>query len=199
MTKASKFKRIKIVEILRKIYSFLLDSLQTFLMAAAVFLVIYIFLFRPFEVKGSSMFPNFHDKEYVLTNLITLRFEDPKLGDVIVFKAPMDAEKDFIKRVVGTQGDSVEVKDGSIYLNGSLLDESAYLKPTVKTYGGAYLEEGRIVTIPEGEFFVLGDNRMSSSDSREWGFVKKEAIIGKSIFVYWPLNETRLIKNPYNK
>ncbi len=187
------------MEILRKIYSFLLDSLQTFLMAAAVFLVIYIFLFRPFEVKGASMFPNFHDKEYVLTNLITLKFEDPKLGDVIVFKAPMDPEKDFIKRVIGTQGDSVEVRNGSVYLNGSLLDESAYLEPSVKTYGGAFLNEGEAVTIPSSEFFVLGDNRMYSSDSREWGFVKKEAIIGKSLFVYWPLNDAKLITNPYKK
>ncbi|MFH1187208.1 MAG: signal peptidase I [Candidatus Levyibacteriota bacterium] len=187
------------MEILRKIYSFLLDSLQTFLMAAAVFLVIYIFLFRPFEVKGASMFPNFHDKEYVLTNLISLRFEDPKLGDVIVFKSPTDVEKDFIKRVIGVAGDTIEVKNGVVYLNGSLLDESAYLNPDIKTYSGTFLKDDIPVTVSADEFFVLGDNRMYSSDSREWGFVKKDAIIGKSLFVYYPLDDMRLIKNPHSK
>ncbi|MCL4354075.1 signal peptidase I [Patescibacteria group bacterium] len=168
-------------------------------MAAAVFLVIYIFLFRPFEVKGESMFPNFLDKEYVLTNLITLRFDDPKLGDVVVFKSPTDQEKDFIKRVIGTAGDTVMIKDGYIYLNGKQLDESAYLKPDVKTYAGAFLKENTPVTVPSDSFFVAGDNRMYSSDSREWGFVKKDLLIGKSFFVYWPVNEVRLVNNPFKR
>jgi signal peptidase I len=183
--------------ILRKIGSFLIDSVQTFLMAAAVFLVIYIFFFRPFEVKGESMVPNFLDSQYVLTNLITLRFNNPKLGDVIVFKAPTDNEKDFIKRVIGVPGDTVEVKDGSVYLNGNLLDQSKFLKPDVKTYEGSFLKEGVPVTVPSGNYFVMGDNRLYSSDSREWGFVSKGALIGESFFVYWPANQVKLVKNPY--
>jgi len=166
-------------------------------MAAAVFLVIYIFLFRPFQVKGESMYPNFLDSEYVLTNLITLRFNTPRLGDVIVFKAPTDNELDFIKRVIGTPGDTVEVKDGSMFLNGQLLDESKYLKPSVKTYGGAFLKEGISITVPTNEYFVMGDNRLYSSDSREWGFVTKDAIIGESLFIYWPLNHSEIVQNPY--
>jgi len=185
--------------IIRKIYSFLLDTLQTFLMAAAVFLVIYIFLFRPFEVKGESMFPNFLDKEYVLTNLITLRLGDPKLGDVVVFKSPTDPEKDFIKRIIGTAGDTVMIKDGYIYLNGNQLNEASYLKPDVKTYPGGFLKENTPVTVPADNFFVVGDNRMYSSDSREWGFVKKDLLIGKSFLVYWPVNEVKLIKNPFTR
>ncbi len=98
------------MEILRKIYSFLLDTIQTFLLAAAVFLIIYAFLFRPFEVKGDSMYPNFKDKQYVLTNLISLRFSDPKQGDVVVFNAPNDKEKDYIKRVIGIAGDTIMLK-----------------------------------------------------------------------------------------
>ncbi len=185
------------MEILRKIYGFLLDSVQTFLIAAAVFLVIYAFLFRPFEVKGDSMYPNFYNNEYVLTNLIVLRFENPKLGDVIVFKAPQDPTKDYIKRVIGVPGDIVSVKDGSVYLNGKQLDESSYLKSDVKTYPGIFLKEDTPVKIPSDEYFVLGDNRMYSSDSREWGFVKKDEVIGESLFVYWPLNRMRVINNPY--
>lgn len=185
------------MEYLRKIYSFLLDTVQTFLMAAAVFLVIYIFFFRPFEVKGESMYPNFLDKEYVLTNLITLRFSDPVRGDVIVFKSPTESEKDYIKRVIGMEGDEISLKDGNVYVNGKFLDESSYLKTTVKTYGGAFLKEGESVIVAPNTYFVLGDNRMYSSDSREWGFVPRESVIGKSFFVYWPVNDMKLISNPY--
>ena len=143
------------------------------------------------------MFPTFHNKEYILTNLITLRFENPHKGDVIVFKAPTDKEKDFIKRVIGTEGDSIAIKDGLVYVNGAKLDESEYLSSDVKTYGGSFLREDQPVTVPIGEYFVMGDNRPYSSDSREWGFLKQKDIIGKSFFVYWPINTMRPIENPY--
>lgn len=184
------------MEIIRKIYAFLLDSIQTFLIAAAIFLVIYLFLFRPYEVKGDSMYPNFYDKEYVLTNLIILRFKEPKTGDVVVFKAPPEPEKDYIKRVIAVPGDSLSIKDSQVYVNGNLFDESKYLSVSVKTFPGAFLQEEEEVTVPEGQYFVMGDNRGASSDSREWGFVKKEDIIGESLFVYLPINKMRLIKNP---
>lgn len=185
------------MEVLKKAYFFLLDILQTLILAAAAFVVVYMFLFRPFEVKGESMFPNFHDSEYLVTNIIGVKLSDPKHGDVIVFKAPDNPERDFIKRVIGTSGDSVSINEGQVYLNGKILDESKYLKPDVKTYGGSFLQEGNEVPVPEGYFFVLGDNRSFSSDSREWGFVPKKNIIGNSIFIYWPLNSAGLIKNPF--
>lgn len=185
------------MEILRKIYFFFIDTMQTILLAASIFLVIYIFLFRPFQVSGESMFPTFKNREYILTNLITLRFGDPQHGDVIVFKAPTDAEKDFIKRVIGVAGDSVYIKDGFVYVNGKKLDESAYLQSDVRTYGGAFLKEGEPVTVPEGDIFVMGDNRPFSSDSREWGFLKIKDVIGKSFFVYWPVTTMRIVKNPF--
>jgi len=143
------------------------------------------------------MFPNFYNGEYVLTNLITLRFQNPRLGDVIVFQAPIDPEKDFIKRVIGVAGDAVMVKNGDVYLNGKKLDQSSFLKPTVKTYGGNFLKEGIPVTVPQGEYFVMGDNRPESSDSREWGFVKQSELIGESLFVYWPPERMRQVVNPY--
>lgn len=185
------------MNILRKIYYFLLDTVQTFLIAAAVFLVIYVFLFRPFEVKGESMYPSFYNNEYVLTNLISLRFQNPKQGDVIVFKAPLDPERDYIKRVIGVPGDTILVKDGKVYVNNNELNETAYLKPDIKTYPGNFLIGETPITVPEGKYFVMGDNRLNSSDSREWGFVKKDEIIGNSMFVYWPINRIRFIKNPY--
>lgn len=142
------------------------------------------------------MVPNFHSGEYVLTNLIALRLQDIKRDDVIVFKAPPDPEKDYIKRIIGLPGDSIAIKEGDVYLNGKRLDESKYLKSDVRTYPGAFLKDIEPVKVPADEYFVLGDNRTASSDSREWGFVKKTEIIGQSFFVYWPLNRMRLIKNP---
>ena len=145
------------------------------------------------------MYPTFLDKEYVLTNIITLRFNKPKLGDVIVFKSPPDPEKDYIKRVIGTPGDTVMIKDGDVYLNGLPLNQSTYLQLSVKTYGGSFLKEDETITVPADSYFVMGDNRSGSSDSREWGYVPFESIIGESYFVYWPLNKAELISNPYNK
>jgi signal peptidase I len=186
------------MEILRKIYAFLLDTIQTLLIVFAVFLVIYIFLFRPFQVSGNSMLPNFLDKEYIMTNIITMKFNKPKIGDVIVFKAPPDPEKDYIKRVIGAPGDTVAIKDGQVYVNQTLLDQNSYLKPDVRTYGGSFLKENEQVTVPPDSYFVMGDNRSGSSDSREWGFVPVKLIIGQSFFVYWPVNKMEVIKNPYN-
>ena len=185
------------MEVLRKAYFFLLDILQTLILAAAAFVVVYMFLFRPFEVKGESMYPNLHNNEYLITNLIGLKLSDPNLGDIIVFKAPNEIERDFIKRVIGIAGDRVSIRDGHVYLNQEQLDESKYLKPSVKTYGGSFLQEGEEILVPEGYFFVLGDNRSYSSDSREWGFVPKNNVIGNSIVIYWPLNSAGIIKNPY--
>jgi len=188
-----------LMEIIRKVYAFLIDSVQTFLIAAAVFLVIYLFLFRPYEVKGDSMFPNFHDREFVLTNLVVLRFQTPKMGNIVVFKAKAanEPQRDYIKRVIGVPEDTISIKDGKVYLNGKILDESTYIKEEIQTFPGAFLQENEEIRIPENEYFVMGDNRVYSSDSREWGFVKKEDIIGESLFVYWPFDKMRLVENPY--
>lgn len=185
------------MEILKKIYNFTIDTMQTILLAASIFLVVYIFLFRPFQVSGESMYPTFKNQEYILTNLIVLKFADPKKGDVIVFHAPPDPEKDFIKRIVGLPGDTVSLKEGLVYVNNTKVNESPYLKSDVKTYGGSFLKENIPVTVPDKNYFVMGDNRPFSSDSREWGLLPKDKIIGQSLFVYWPVNHMRLIKNPF--
>lgn len=183
--------------ILSKIYSFFVDTIQTLLLAASIFLVIYVFLFRPFEVSGESMFPTFKNREYILTNLIGLRFAPPKKGDVIVFKAPTDREKDFIKRVIGTPGDTVALHDGFVFVNNQKLDESGYLREDVRTYGGSFMKESVDVFVPPGKYLVMGDNRPYSSDSREWGLLKREDVIGKSFYVYWPPINMRVVHNPY--
>jgi len=185
------------MEFLKKAYFFTLDLMQTILLAASIFLVIYIFLFRPFQVSGDSMYPTFKNGEYILTNLIALKTNGIQRGNVIVFIAPPDHEKDFIKRVIGLPGDIVELKGGFVYLNGKKLNESAYLSSDVRTYGGAFLKDNQPYTVPPGNYIVFGDNRPFSSDSREWGLVSQQAIIGKSMFVYFPFNHMRIVTNPF--
>jgi len=134
------------------------------------------------------MYPTYHHGEYVLTNLIGLRLADPARGDVVVFEAPQNPDKDFIKRVIGRPGDKLYLSEGSFYVNGKRLDESHYLP-----LGGSFLKEKDEVTVPKDYYFVSGDNRDFSSDSREWGFVARNKIIGKSFFVYWPLDRIGVV------
>lgn len=183
------------MSILRRIYSVLIDFVETLVIAAAIFVVVYAFLFRPFQVNGQSMFPNYRDGEYILTNLISLRLGKIDRGQVIVFESPVDREKDFIKRVIGGPGDQVKLQAGFVFVNDIKLDESDYLPRDFKTYGGSFLPEGREVVVPENSYLVLGDNRNSSSDSREWGFVPRDKIIGKSFLVYWPVTKMRFVQH----
>lgn len=180
---------------LRKIYTILIDLAETLVIAGAIFVVIYAFLFRPFQVNGQSMYPNYENGEYVLTNLIGLRFKTVERGDVVVFESPANKEKDFIKRIIGVPGDEVMIKAGFVFVNSIKLDESEYLAPDVRTYAGAFIRDGEPETVPPDSYFVLGDNRNFSSDSREWGFVPSHKIIGKSFLVYWPVTKSRLVKH----
>lgn len=170
---------------LNRLGAFLLDILQTIVLAIAIFMVVYLFLFQPHQVQGHSMDPNFADGEYLLTDKISYRFNDPKMGDVIVFHAPIARRDDYIKRIIATPGQTILIKDGKFYINDKLLDES-YLPSDFITRPGAFLNEGKSYLVSSDEYFVVGDNRDHSSDSRSWGPVKRKDIIGKAWLVYWP-------------
>lgn len=139
------------------------------------------------------MFPNFHDQEYLLTDKITYRLNEPKRGDVIIFRAPKNEEYDYIKRIIGLPGDMVRVSDCHIYVNGQLLKES-YLEEKVCTSGGHLWQEGQNIPVPNNQYFVSGDNRQYSSDSRDWGPVPKENIVGKAWYRYWPVGTIGIIR-----
>lgn len=179
----------------RRLGAFLLDILEVVVMAFAIFLFCYLLIFQPHKIDGRSMEPTFYDKEYLLTNKVpfVLLKKDPSRGDVIVFKAPQDREKEFIKRVIGVPGDKVSLENGKVIVNGKTLNEG-YLSAGTTTSGASFLAEGQEVTVPTGSFFVLGDNRPHSSDSRYWGFVPYKDIIGKAWLRYWPLNRFGVIK-----
>lgn len=143
------------------------------------------------------MYPTFKNGEYILTNLIAVKTNGIQRGDVIVFIAPPDHEKDFIKRVIGLPGETIDLKGGFVYIDGKRLNESAYLGSDVRTYGGAFLKENQPYTIPPDNYIVMGDNRPFSSDSREWGLLPAKSIIGKSMFVYFPFSHMRVVTNPF--
>lgn len=185
------------MEILRKIYYFLLDTIQTILITASIFMVLYAFVVQPNQVSGSSMYPTFKDKEYLLSYLLDVRFDKYQRGDVVVFHSPVEQEKLYIKRVIALPGDHIMVQNGKVYLNGNELDESVYLSSDVYTNAGSFLQDGIEKIVPSDNIVVMGDNRPYSSDSREWGFLTKDRVVGRSIARFFPFNKAHVIHNPY--
>ncbi|MGE5123162.1 MAG: signal peptidase I [Acidobacteriaceae bacterium] len=156
--------------------SFLVDVLETLVLSVVLFVSINLISAR-IRVDGASMEPTLVSGEYVIVSRLSYRLGNPQRGDVIVFHFPRDPKEEYIKRLIGLPGDVVEVKDGSVFVNGQPLDET-YLK--VKTnYTGTW-------NVPDGQLFVLGDNRNNSSDSHDWGMVPMDYVVGKAILVYWP-------------
>lgn len=162
------------------------ELIEAFVVSASVFVVVYLFLMQPHQVKGSSMYPTFKDKEYLLTDKITYKKRLPQYGDVIVFKAPVNENFDFIKRVIATPGQTVMIKTGKVYIDGKELEEP-YLSDEIYTNSGQFLHEGLMYTVQEGEVIAFGDNRQHSSDCRDWGPIPNENIVGRVFFRYWPM------------
>lgn len=180
------------MQILKRIFSFFFDIVETVVLALAIFVVIYLFLFQPHQVKGASMEQNFHDGEYILTDKVSYRLRLPQRGDVVIFKAPRNPELDYIKRIIGLPGEKIKIHAGSIFIDGDKLEEN-YLPETIVISGGLFLPKDKEVEIPNNSYFVLGDNRSHSSDSREWGPILRNDIIGKAFLRYWPPNRLGLL------
>ena len=179
-------------EYFKRLGSFVLDILQTVVMAIAIFMTVYLFLMRPHQVSGRSMVPNFQDGEYLLTEKVSYRLHEPKRGDVVVFSAPPTRRQEYIKRIIGVPGDRIQVGEGRVSVNDKLLEE-AYLPKEFTTETGHFLQAGREYTLGNEEYFVFGDNRGNSSDSRDFGSIKKSDIVGKAWVVYWPPTQTGIV------
>jgi signal peptidase I len=184
---------------LKRLGTFFLDILEVVVFAIAIFLFIYLLLFQPHKIKGASMSPTFPDGEYLLTDKVTYRMREPQRGDVIVFKARVAQGEEFIKRIIGLPGESVSIKNGKIFINNIALNENVYLDSGIITSGSAFLQDEISIIVPKDEYFVLGDNRPHSSDSRSWGFVTKKEISGRAWLVYWPPKNAGVVsKIKYN-
>jgi signal peptidase I len=147
--------------------------------------ILIVFIYQPVKVEGTSMMPTLTDQERIFINKFTYHFGlgDIQRGDMVVFWFPLDPQKSYIKRVIGVPGDKIRIEGGQVYVNDQPLTEE-YV-PEEYRDRVSYEEHA----VPAGDYFVLGDHRSSSSDSRTWGFVKREAIYGKAVFVYWPLEK----------
>lgn len=170
----------------RRIWRELFEILQTLLLAAVLYFAIDAVIGRE-RVQKISMEPTFEAGEILMVNKLAYKFGEFDYGQVITFHYPLDPSLDYIKRVIGLPGDVVDVQNGEVRVNGQLLYEP-YISAAPE-YEGSW-------NVPEGELFVLGDNRNPSADSHVWGFVPEENVIGKAIAVYWPINKIRAVSTP---
>ena len=174
-------------QIMKKLILFIWEIIKISIIALIIVIPIRVFVFQPFFVSGASMEPNFHDYDYLIVDEISYRLGQPHRGDVIIFYSPNDTSKRLIKRVVGLPEETIKIFDGQVFVkseeeNFYILDESEYLSEKTKTAG--YVE----TTLGEDEYFVLGDNRNVSLDSRSFGPLKRDLIIGRSACRLWPLS-----------
>ncbi|MDS1029927.1 signal peptidase I [Bacillota bacterium LX-D] len=167
--------------------STLFEFLESVVIAVILAFVIRMFLFQPFYIPSGSMEPTLQVNDRIIVNKLTYRFSEPKRGDIIVFKFPLDPSRDYIKRLIGLPGETLEIKNSVIYINNKPIKES-YLPPNL------HFADFPPVKIPKNAYFMMGDNRNNSQDSRYWGTLQKNLIIGKAQLIYWPLNRLKLVK-----
>jgi len=164
--------------------------LRDLMLAVVIAVVIILFLYQPVKVEGTSMMPSLEDQERIFINKFVYRFGLGSIerGDTVVFWFPRDPSKSYIKRVIGLPGDVVEVVDGGVRVNGNPINE-----PYVPEEFRDHMTVGR-VTVPDDQFYVMGDHRSASHDSRGWGPVPRKYIYGKAVFVYWPLDKLGVVR-----
>lgn len=173
---------------------YLVEFFETLVVFGAIFASIYLFVAQFHKVSGNSMVPTFHTGDYLITEKVSYRFRDPKFGEIVVLKNPRDESQDFIKRIIAIPGDTLEIKNGIVYVNNQPLSEK-YLPEGTSTKAGAFITEGTSLKVASNQYYVIGDNRDHSSDSREWGPAKKEEIVGRALFRYWPPQVIGLLTN----
>ncbi|MEK7630662.1 MAG: signal peptidase I [Patescibacteria group bacterium] len=163
------------------------EIVRVLLISLAVVIPIRIFVAQPFIVRGASMEPTYHDGEYLIVDEISLRFSDLARGEVIIFRYPNDPKTFFIKRVIGLPQETITIRDGYVYL----ASPEGELAPIDESYIGSavFTLPDKTVTLGPDEYFVLGDNRPDSSDSRVWGPLETQYIVGRTFLRLWPINK----------
>lgn len=164
------------------------ETLETVVLAVVIFLLIRVAV-QNYRIEGSSMEPNFHNGEYLLVNKLAYRLGEYQRGDVIVFKYPGDVTKDYIKRVIGLPGDVVEIREGVLYVNEQMIDEPYGTMPM------SFLNESPRI-VESGTLYVMGDNRPASSDTRDWGLLNQDLVIGQAWLAIFPLETFGLVDHP---
>jgi signal peptidase I len=183
------------------------EWVESILIAFIIAIVLQTFVVQAFKIPSGSMIPTFNIGDRIFVNkflycarvpfvnfrLPILDVRQPARGDIIVFQSPEDPKKDFVKRLIAYGGERVEIKDGKILINGKAVAEPS-ISSQFYYNAGDYGKDGESVTVPKDCYFALGDNSANSRDSRYWGFVPKTNLIGKAVFIYWPINRMKPVK-----
>ncbi len=163
---------------------------EPFVIAAILALLIRTFLMGPYKIPSGSMIPTLLIGDRIFVDKVSYRFRTPQRGDIIVFKSPEEPKKDFVKRLIGFEGDKIEIRSGKVYINDKILDVEPFSKiyyyNTDHDDKAKYGKTDQLISVPEDHFFVLGDNSNNSSDSRFWGFVPEKNLVGKAFLIWWP-------------
>ena len=182
------------------------EWIESIVIAFILAMFIRTFFIQAFKIPSGSMRPTLIERDRLMVN--KLRYgpkipfskdrrlpgmTEPKRGDIIVFVYPEDPSRDFIKRLIGLEGETIEIRGGNIYVNDQIVENSS-IKDVFYYNRGNYGKEGQKITVPQGHYFVLGDNSGSSSDGRFWGFVPHGNVIGRAEIIYWPFSRMRFIK-----
>lgn len=179
---------------------------ESIIIAVILALLIREFIVQAFKIPSGSMIPTFQigDRIFVnkfiygaripFTDIRLPKLRDPGRGDIIVFRSPETPKKDFVKRLIAVEGETVEIKDGNILINGNPIDGPPSIRSVYYYNVEPYGKEGKAVKVPKDSYFALGDNSANSRDSRYWGFVPKKSLIGKAMFIYWPITRMKVIK-----
>ncbi|HEY79857.1 MAG TPA: signal peptidase I [Anaerolineae bacterium] len=165
------------------------ETLQTLVLAGLLIIFFRAFIFQNFVVEGSSMYPTLMQGDRLIVSRISYIFGEPDRGDIIVFQYPFGPERDFVKRIIGLPGETIAIQNGQVFIDGKPLPPETYVQNhSSEQYGP--------VTLGKDEFFVMGDNRTGSSDSRSWGPLQGHFIIGKAWLIYYPFNRFTFIHHP---
>ncbi|MBI4597984.1 MAG: signal peptidase I [Candidatus Omnitrophica bacterium] len=173
--------------------SALRENIESLLWAVALALIIRTFIMAPFKIPSGSMRLTLIEGDRILVNKFIYRFQPPQHGDIIVFRFPEERKRSFIKRLVATGGETVEIRDGKVLVNGQPLDGAGIFHKNYYYNRGPYGAEHALITVPQDCYFVLGDNSSASLDSRFWGFVPRKLVIGRAMCIFWPLPRWRIL------
>ncbi len=192
--------------VIRGIIEFVMDILETVVFMGAMFIVVYLYILQPNQVRGSSMVPSFEDRDYIFTSRVTYKLQKPQRGDVVVFRSPQNPDIEYIKRVIGVSGDTIRFTscqsgsstDCEVIVNGGVLNED-YIKAKTQLFDTGQVAKDTDIVVPNGKLFVMGDNRPGSLDSRVFGSIEESSVIGVVFLRYLPTDKAGLIKNPYTK
>ncbi|MGB9826000.1 MAG: signal peptidase I [Desulfofundulus sp.] len=162
------------------------EVLESVVVAVILAAVIRLFILAPFYIPSGSMEPTLQVGDRIIVSKLAYRFGEPRRGDIVVFKYPLDPSRDFVKRLIGLPGETVALRNNHLYVNGHLVAEN-YLPRDI------HFEDFGPVQVPPGYYLMLGDNRNNSDDSRVWGPLPRQNIIGKAVLIYWPLDRIGLL------